>query len=806
MTTDMVPSSAVATEAEVSENVDDRAHDADVDEEDIDDFVDSSLEQKVTKCDKATAALHSMNSKVVRLHGVEINENQKLLLAATLAEASQRQKHITMKVVTFREILNMVDGQGPCFKQLARNRDEMLTPLKTMELLSQFVKSIIDQTSATMLTYMENVAHIHNKENVMPMTQEEYDKAYELHANVYVPDEKNDKGSETFQRMMQMESMRFRNPPTGIVNLLIDGGHRMNAVRLFMRGLIPLVLQKNSTKLVVFYEELCTHEDLQELYEEMLNKPMYVGCIDKTTPMVSYGCLCFRVAWKMNCCKGFEFDSVPLSKGKVLEIQYNCMLSHHVTNPARFMVLGQNYYGSQYVEDALANTQKMEAMDLKQLTEGWKLAPNVENLHWTLWYLVLAVSLREKKLLKYAALAGTSSVFVRNCMMRGPPQKMLDAMTLFGLEDAREVAEGACPEFITESGEDMTVETFMANAFAKIERLPIIIEHVERALCKMGKRAPPLKQIPEVQHVSLALLVFCDDKKALDEDNVLDFMRNTAGKTSMAWLWEASFKPNICGMLLLSAVWKAYAREGDDFDVESTVRAFIDKNSDKKIPGFGKYKAMAARYEVHEEDEDEEDEEEQRVKKRRRRSKGGKVLASQAAEASGEMSRRGKSKASRRGKAVMSEEEDEDDADKSSGGGKAQASDDDAEISVRKTKTKSSRGEKASFSGKEGDAEDAEISGRKTKSKSSRGGKASSNGKADEDDDAATEEGKTKSKSSRHGKAEATSGEKDDAKSDKKKRKRRDTTSSKERTKVFDFDEAVGKQCVVWCASSQNKI
>ena len=33
-------------------------------------------------------------------------------------------------------------------------------------------------------------------------------------------------------------------------------------------------------------------EDLKELYEEMLNKPMYVGCIDKTTPMVSYGCLC----------------------------------------------------------------------------------------------------------------------------------------------------------------------------------------------------------------------------------------------------------------------------------------------------------------------------------------------------------------------------------------------------------------------------------------------------------------------------------------------------------------------------------
>ena len=287
MTTDMVPSSALATEAEVSEVVHDGAHDADIDEEDMDDFVDSSLEKKVNKCDKATAALHSMNSKVVRLHGVELNESQKLLLAATLAEASQCEKHITMKVLTFRDILNMVDGQGACFKQLARNRDEMLTALKTMELLSQFVKSIIDQTSATMLTYMENVAHIHNKDSVMPMTQEEYDQAYELHANVYVPDEKNDKGSETFQRMMLMESMRFRNPPTGYVQLLVDGGHRVNALRLWKRGLIPLVLQKNNTKLVVFYDEMSTHEDLKELYEEMLDKPMYVGCIDKTTPMVS---------------------------------------------------------------------------------------------------------------------------------------------------------------------------------------------------------------------------------------------------------------------------------------------------------------------------------------------------------------------------------------------------------------------------------------------------------------------------------------------------------------------------------------
>ena len=43
LTTDMVPSSALATEAEVSEVVHDGAHDADIDEEDMDDFVDSSL-------------------------------------------------------------------------------------------------------------------------------------------------------------------------------------------------------------------------------------------------------------------------------------------------------------------------------------------------------------------------------------------------------------------------------------------------------------------------------------------------------------------------------------------------------------------------------------------------------------------------------------------------------------------------------------------------------------------------------------------------------------------------------------------
>ena len=515
-------------------------------------------------------------------------------------------------------------------------------------------------------------------------------------------------------------------------------------------------------------------------------------------------------------------DSVLCFKGKVLEIQYNCMLSHPVTNQARFMVLSQNYYGSQHVQDAMANTQKLEAMDLKQLTLGWKLADNVENMHWTLWYLVLAVSLREKKLLKYAALAGTSSVFVRNCMMRGPPQKMLDAMTLFGLEDAREVADGCCPEFISESGEDMTVETFMANAFSKVERLPIIIQHVARALRKMGKRAPPLKHTAEVQNVSLAFLVFCDEKMALDAQNVLDFMRNTAGETSMAWLWEASFKPNICGMLLLSAVWRAYAREGDDFDVQSTVRAFIDKNSDRKIPGFGKYKTMAARYEVHDEecdDDDEDDEEEQRAKKRLCRSKGGKVLASKKVEASGKMSRRSKPKSSRGGKAVASEDDEEGDVElkgKSSRSGKASSSskaDDEDDTETLQRKTKSSRAGKASSSGKADDEDETEEG--KSKSKSSRAGKASSSGKAD--DEGETEEGKSKSKSSRAGKAVATSEEKNDVKSDKNKRKRRDTTSGKEarshgdgqvrkeKTKLSDFDEAVGKECVVLSASFQTQ-
>lgn len=124
------------------------------------------------------------------------------------------------------------------------------------------------------------------------MSKEEFDKALATNGNKFTLDKKNETDDETFQQMLKTVSMCFCNPKSGFVKEIVDGGHRIIALSWFKSGLIPLVIQHNGTKLVVFYNELKTHPHLQDLYDAIRSKPFYVCIIDKDTPLVSF---CFAL-------------------------------------------------------------------------------------------------------------------------------------------------------------------------------------------------------------------------------------------------------------------------------------------------------------------------------------------------------------------------------------------------------------------------------------------------------------------------------------------------------------------------------
>ena len=146
-------------------------------------------------------------------------------------------------------------------------------------------------TVVTPLIYIEGVEHVHDKDSKTPMSKDDFDKAFASKGNKFIPDKKDQTGDETFQAMLKTVSMRFRNPKSGFVKEIVDGGHRIIALSWFKSGLIPLIIQHNGTKLVVFYNELKTHPNLRDLYDAIRGKPFYVCIIDKDTPLVSFSLL-----------------------------------------------------------------------------------------------------------------------------------------------------------------------------------------------------------------------------------------------------------------------------------------------------------------------------------------------------------------------------------------------------------------------------------------------------------------------------------------------------------------------------------
>lgn len=318
----------------------------------------------------------------------------------------------------------------------------------------------------------------------------------------------------------------------------------------------------------------------------------------------------------------------------ILEIVHNCMLTRKFTPYSRFLVKSMGFCGVEYVDKIFKSTEEQQKMQLAKLAKGWKLNESKEEMYWTLWYLILAVSLKEQTMQKYAGIAGPSSVFVRSCMMRGPPKEMLDTMTLFGMQKLE--TSDALPVIVVDGGDDMDLEKFVLEAVERIKQLPAVIKAIESALEKM-QGAAKLKKESEIQNVALAMLVFCRGKKRLDEKNIELFMKATARDESMSWLWEASFKPKIVLLSMLAFVWKAFAKSRSTFNVKDQVQRFLDQNKDKKLPrSFVQQKAVkkAAKSDIDEDEEEEDDDDEEyaaKLKSRKRRKSAPKKASKKQA-------------------------------------------------------------------------------------------------------------------------------------------------------------------------------
>lgn len=303
--------------------------------------------------------------------------------------------------------------------------------------------------------------------------------------------------------------------------------------------------------------------------------------------------------------------SLDVWQETILEIVHNCMLTRKFTPYSRFLVKSMGFRGVEYVDQIFKSTEVQEEMQLAKLTKGWKLNQTKEEMYWTLWYLILAVSLKDQTMQKYAATAGPSSVFVRSCMMRGPPKEMLDTMTLFGMQKLDKC--DALPLIVADSGDDMDLKQFVLEAVEKIKQLPAVIKAVESALEKMQGKVK-LKKECEIQNVALAMLVFCKGKKRLDRKNIELFMEATARDESMSWLWEASFKPKIVLLSMLAFVWNAFTKKRSKFNIKDQVQRFLDQNKDKKLPrSFVQQKAAkkAAESDLDEDDEEGDDNDEE---------------------------------------------------------------------------------------------------------------------------------------------------------------------------------------------------
>lgn len=291
------------------------------------------------------------------------------------------------------------------------------------------------------------------------------------------------------------------------------------------------------------------------------------------------------------------------------------MLTRKFTPYSRFLVKSMGFRGVEYVDQIFKSTEAQEQMQLAKLTKGWKLNETKEEMYWTLWYLILAVSLKDQTMQKYAGIAGPSSVFVRSCMMRGPPKEMLDTMTLFGMQKLDK--SDALPLIVADGGDDMDLEKFVLGAVKKIKQLPAVIKAVWSALAKM-KGDVKLNKECEIQNVALAMLVFCNGKKRLDEKNIELFMQATASDESMSWLWEASFKPKIVLLSMLAFVWNAFTKKRSKFNVKEQVQRFLDQNKDKKLPrSFVQQKAAKKAAESDPDEDDEEVDDKPKSRKRR---------------------------------------------------------------------------------------------------------------------------------------------------------------------------------------------
>lgn len=108
-----------------------------VEDEIMEDFVDLSVEAKVSACKVASAELERMNQTVVTINGEEINYEQKLLIAEMRVDSCKRAPQIRTETTTFGMVLD-----ESSYKQLDKNRDEKMTAGEATELLSRLVTSI----------------------------------------------------------------------------------------------------------------------------------------------------------------------------------------------------------------------------------------------------------------------------------------------------------------------------------------------------------------------------------------------------------------------------------------------------------------------------------------------------------------------------------------------------------------------------------------------------------------------------------------------------------------------------------------
>ena len=109
----------------------------------MEEYVDLSVEAKVSACKVASAELDRMDKSVVTINGEEISYEQKLLIADMRVDSCKRAPQIRTETTTFGMVLDEVpDADGGSYKQLRKNRDEQMTAGEATELLSRLVTSI----------------------------------------------------------------------------------------------------------------------------------------------------------------------------------------------------------------------------------------------------------------------------------------------------------------------------------------------------------------------------------------------------------------------------------------------------------------------------------------------------------------------------------------------------------------------------------------------------------------------------------------------------------------------------------------